>query len=375
MKKLLLLGSFSGRNIGDDVILRGFLYVLQLKNLEFEIFIPSKSPVYYIDFSPFLRPFRSRVGLLSINTLQALFKSDVLLIPQGSFFSHKLFNPFYNRVITYYLIIQVNKYFAKKPIGLFYAQIGPLFSWLGELFTRIILGEMDFIILRDTQSVFYLDQYNVKTRYRTATDIALFCSPAETTLTHGIKLSISGRKAVGININKFTTQMVGGNITQEEILSVLASFVRQQKNAYYWIFLPSDLEDVKITRLLIDKVDLSKDDYLLIEKCKPEEYITIQTMCVCFIGTRLHSLIMGAIAPVPLIGLNYNPKVHDFMGSLGLAKYCLEYNELSLDLLVSTFNNAISQGAELRIRISEKVSSLKKEIITAFDDQLLPFLK
>ena len=113
---------------------------------------------------------------------------------------------------------------------------------------------------------------------------------------------------------------------------------------------------------MIQQARLSNTGYQLIEKCSPEEYVEIQSYCDCFIGTRMHSLIMCAVAGTPFLGLNYNPKVRDFMKSLNLHQYCLDYSVHGVSLLDEKFTELLGNTHEVKEQIIDEREELKTQI-------------
>jgi polysaccharide pyruvyl transferase WcaK-like protein len=362
MKRICLLGSFSGRNIGDDAILRGIIYVFTQTLEDFKIVLLSKFPKYFTSFSPYLILKRSRISLLSFNTFLELFKSDIFLITQSNLFSQKLFNPFYNRVITYYLFVLINKLFFRKPIGLFFGGIGPLSTQFSEALVKVVVKNLDFIIFRERQSLKYLEKWGIETEYHLASDVALFCGQKSTSFTSEIVQKINGRSAIGININKYFSGFSQTSISKADFYEQIGLFLRVQKDAFF-LFIPSDTEDIGVTKDLIASVGLDENTWALVEKCDPEEYIQILSNCDFFIGTRMHSMIMSAVANTPFLGVNYNPKVRDFMKQLDCEDYCLELAEVEADQLNEKFTALRDSQTEVRKKIARNVEIMQTNIL------------
>ena len=59
--------------------------------------------------------------------------------------------------------------------------------------------------------------------------------------------------------------------------------------------------------------------------------------------TRLHANVFAAMHDVPVIGINYNPKVREFHRWLGTEKYVLELDELKPDNLVRLVNDGMNE--------------------------------
>ena len=366
--RICLLGSFSGRNIGDDAILKGILYILEETFNDYELVLLSKFPKYFTGFPSRLILKRSRVGLISLNTFLELFHSDIFFIPQSNLFSQKILNSFYNRMFAYLAIIWINKCFFKKPIGLFFGGIGPLHSLVGEQAAKWIVRNLDFIVLRENQSIKYLQKWEINTQYILAADTALFCKMESTQLTEKIRKQIQGKRAVGINLNKYFSEFSNTGISKSKHFNQMGSFLRSQKDSIF-IFLPSDTEDIAVTREFMTSARLWESS-CLVEKCKPEEYIQIQSLCDFFIGTRLHSLIMCAVANTAFIGINYHPKVRDFMQQLDCEEYCLDLADVDFRKLTEKFDSLVASQTSMREKISTNVFGMRTAILDAAESSI-----
>ncbi|MFH1415733.1 MAG: polysaccharide pyruvyl transferase family protein, partial [Elusimicrobiota bacterium] len=69
---------------------------------------------------------------------------------------------------------------------------------------------------------------------------------------------------------------------------------------------------------------------------RPEELADILSKLDLLIGMRLHSLILGALVNIPMLGVGYDPKVREFCNLAGI-EY-LDLDEFSADRIGPEIN-------------------------------------
>lgn len=361
MKRICLIGNFSGRNIGDEAILRGLIKILKENYRSFKIILPTKFPYYFKNFSPHVLPVKSRIGLFSIATFSELFKSEIFFITQSNLFQQKFLNPFFNKVFAYYLLICLNKFLFKKKIGLVLAGIGPVNSVIPAYLIKKIIQDADFLTFRDKESINYLKKWQIRRKYLIGGDLALLCPRKNTGLTKKIKSKIVNKQVLGINICKYLSEFSNHLIAKEVFFENLKELLEKYKK-FFLIFLPTCLDDLKITQEFIYYLHWQNSNFLLIKKCRPEEYIKIQSFCHYFMGMRMHSLILSAVAGTAFLGINYHPKVKDFMDSLGCINYCLDFEEIKDKQLPIKFDKLLKNNFKIKKQIKRKVKELVNRI-------------
>jgi polysaccharide pyruvyl transferase WcaK-like protein len=107
-----------------------------------------------------------------------------------------------------------------------------------------------------------------------------------------------------------------------------------------------------------------------IYSCAPEvnEFIEIVRQSSLVIGMRLHSLILGTSIGVPVIGLEYMPKVKEYMKSIKQSEYSLDLETITSEKLINKILITFEQYKERSQVISLEVSRLKKLASTNIED-------
>ena len=116
MKKICVVGSFSGRNAGDAAILEGLLNDIYSvnQNLEFLIptinkkFIQKTYKAYPMKAIP-LMPWNLSLKMLGLPIFRAALQSNLILVTDAILFDRKLWNPIFNYLLTMAIVLPMAK--------------------------------------------------------------------------------------------------------------------------------------------------------------------------------------------------------------------------------------------------------------------------
>jgi polysaccharide pyruvyl transferase WcaK-like protein len=101
----------------------------------------------------------------------------------------------------------------------------------------------------------------------------------------------------------------------------------------------------------------------LIERCTPQEMMTLLGEMDLVIGMRLHSLILAATMNIPVICINYDPKIMGFVSSINQDKYAINIDDLHVERCLSLVESVWLHRAEIRDEIQERVTQLKQKAL------------
>lgn len=91
-----------------------------------------------------------------------------------------------------------------------------------------------------------------------------------------------------------------------------------------------------------------------------DEFIKIAKQSSLVIGMRLHSLILGTSAGVPVIGLAYMPKVRAYMDNIGQSEYSLDLETITSEKLINLIKSIFKNYDLISKKILSEVSKLQK---------------
>ena len=300
MKSVFLFGYYGFENTGDEAILQ--VIVQQFRRVLPEVKLTAltykaKDTIEKYGINAVSRNHFKDV----IDTIKS---SDFVISGGGSL----LQDVTSSRSLIYYLaIIYLAKRLGKKTM--FYGNgFGPITKPSNRKLAKRIVDKVDIITVRDCKSKEELRLLGVKKDITITADVtfAMDLPPKEIVETiyrnEGIDKT---KKIAGISVRKWYGQYV----YKEVIARICEDLI--DKN-YEVVFVPMQYpEDVHISKEIADL--MSEKPKIIEGKYNPKETMGIIGELDLLIGMRLHSLIFAAIAAVPMIGLEYDPKILSFL--------------------------------------------------------------
>lgn len=345
-KSIMLMGSFSGGNYGDSIVLTSLLSYLEEKSFT-EVYIPSASPVNteklltnysgilkvnYIDIN-----MRRTYGYRFFNTkvIKSLKNIDYLAFTAGTIFFRDLFNPRKNFVFSVFLLLLFLRNYKIKLVGLFVGINEPILEYKGFRATvaKIFFNSFSHIISRDYESFINVKNSYPDVKISRSYDIAFYdlLKRNKNKLNNDL-ISVSNHEdssVIGLNICEYLGKQVGKEVNILDLKFFLETASKDFNKVVWFHTTKMDEEFVK-NNLLSKGQDLSKKSIHLAlyeDLSHEEEYENIHY----FIGMRMHSIIPALAFKVPCIALNYNDKVRSLFRQLDGEMFALD-----LDLIKST---------------------------------------
>lgn len=251
----------------------------------------------------------------------------------------------------------------------------PIKSRFARLYTRIILNHVDLITLRDEESKRCLEKMGVtKPPIYVTADLAFLLAPNfnqnRLIQTVGNEIEDANIK-IGINIRPYEPMYSFYSIWAEDnFLRIIAKVCDQMIDRYNAkiVFLPmvvkertkyyhKDLrDDNDISQKVINIIE-KRSEVLIIEgDYTPKEFEGLLSNFDLIVAMRLHALLLASIMGVPVIALEYAPKIKSFMNLINQSDYCIPITEINEDKLV----NAILD----RVRSKNKENLTKIQFLT-----------
>lgn len=331
----LISGYYGSNNHGDDALLRAITEDLRKINPDIKITAISKRPketqeIYEVDTL-------HRFNFLKIR--KALKRTNLLVMGGGSLIQDLTST----RSLAYYTFVMNQAHKKRAKIMLYANGIGPLISEKSKRRAVASLEKADNITLRDDQSREILHELGLQNDSVMVTADAAFGFrqpdyEGGRTLLEGIQLS--GKKYFCVSIRSWRT-LKDDFITE---MAVFCDFM-VEKYGMYPLFIPMQpSNDAEISTKILEKV--KQIGYFLEEEFTIEEMLAIAKSSEFLVGMRLHSIIYGANAGTPVIGLVYDPKVAAMMDILG-QKYYLNLEEISSMMLVGMAEQVMQRRDEI----------------------------
>ena len=355
----VICGAYGHGNAGDDAILEAIVRELRGIEPDMRITVLSRSPaetsakyginaVHTFDFRGFFRELKT--ARLYINGGGSLIQ-DVTS----------------RRSLWYYLF---SIFCAKKSgclVSMYGCGIGPVSRRPSVHLVKWVLnGNVDLITLREDHSLEELARFGVtQPRIVLSSDPALSLTPAsesETSAKMVAETLDSNGKYICFSLRPwkgFTDEKAG--------FFAEAADYAYEKHGLRAVFIPinhrsdSDAADRVASRM--------KTPYTIIrEPMDAPLCMGVLSRMSTVVAMRLHALIFAASGGVPIIGVDYDPKVTAFMKYIGRETSCLPFGDIDSDKLHELIDASIAHtGDELllgarRLREieSRNVEELKK---------------
>ena len=309
----ITIANWAGVNLGDDAIFNSLLNLIY-KNIgvnttiyvlaDNDTFLKSKFKI-----KDSIRIFEFYKPLNFLKTLYFLHKSDLMIYGGGDLITGNT--------------TSMSLIFLAKILGVpvMYCSIGalPIKSPLKRMLTRIISNKVDLITVRDKYSLNVLTGMNITAPIEITADLAYTMGVSEDKKLNILKKSSN---IIGINLRPFDDLYKFHSdryINTKSMASILDEII--QRYDAELIFIPmiteyrskkyhSSLEtDEKILKSVFDLMK-NKDKVITVTKeYDPLEMSQIIRQLDLLIAMRLHALLIASNNGVPIIGINYAPKI------------------------------------------------------------------
>jgi polysaccharide pyruvyl transferase WcaK-like protein len=323
-------GWFGSGNLGDDAILIGLRNVLAKTLPDIEIVAVSSNPdqtrrVCGVEAVPLLRPLNGirKRGLYLKNYYRAFREAEACIVSGGT--------PIYD----YGHISRGLHFFLPRILGkrLFFFGIGvkPVRSRTGQGIVRLLLRRADLISVRDRPSRDELVRLRVGKPVAVTGDSALFLSPDKP--VNGLrKLADCGvdtsRPMVAVCPRALSTDYKPHYHEPQswrDINSIRHTIAyvaeRLSEDGYEVVFVPMHRapydDDLAEIRSIIGLMRARLPGVIDVDMLPGEAMAVLGHMSLVF-GLRLHSLILAAAQGVPVMSVDYDPKIRGFMDLAGV---------------------------------------------------------
>ena len=341
MKKVLISGYYGFDNTGDEAILEALTN--ELKNSNFQVGVLSKTPIKTANRYKIKAYRRFNIG----DIFKAVSECDCLISGGGSLFQDITSST----SLFYYLSIIIIARLLKKEIFVYAQGIGPITKKLNQKIFKFIIEKVDWISVRDQISIDELKLLNIKPKNQVflTSDAVFLLQPAKKQFAQDILQNL------GVDFDK-TKLLIGmglrnwkDNPQNIETFAKIADNLVNEYGASIVFFAFHGQSDLAFATEIMNK--MTQKAYIIdTEKFLPSEVMALMGMMHINIGVRLHSLIFSAAMGIPMLGINYDPKVEGFLNTFGLTSVST-YQNLSWDAI----KKALSDFLENQKTYIEKI--------------------
>ncbi len=279
---------------------------------------------------------------------KAMKKTKVFLLGSGSL----LQDATSNRSLFYYQYVakMAMRYHCKT---LLYANgIGPISREQNKKRTAVLLNKLDFITVRDQESMDLLQELKVTTPAVLTADDSFSVDFSNLT---PIPTNAAGDKTiVGIN---FKLEPNCSEKTINEIVAALKELAERHHLYYYMIpfHLSQDQPQLKVLHEHLPQISS-----LIEPSAEPQVLMQYVAAGKFHVFERLHGQIMATMLQIPFLPINYDPKNQSLVSQIGMQDYLLHHAKLSKETIIHAFEQILKDQDQIRSNLAEYTASARK---------------
>lgn len=335
---VILAGYYGYNNTGDELLLKCILSDFK------EIF--HKYRIIVLVNSAAKNRYEKVENIIYINRynpvllLYYFFRSKVLIMGGGSLIQDitgKL-------TIYYYLFLMYLAKITGMKLVIFNQGIGPIRNRVNRCMTGIALLITDLIVVRDELSKKYIEKITQSSK-----EVYLGADPVFCGRIKKIQGNSQGEKKIGFAIRPWKN----GNI-KNLFNNVLEDLSKDEWKSYNLPF-KSDDDIWKHQKIINLKWD------------SDEKLLEIISDLNIIVGMRLHSLMLGVLCNIPVLGIVYDPKVSSFCKFMNIPY--IKISEISVErmkeLIGMLYNKRVGYEKQinvLRERYSNSLEYIKNYV-------------
>ena len=314
--KILIIGYFGRKNLGDDLMLSNLLNYIcsEFPNVKVSVVLHDITSFNFDD-----REIEIIASSNKIEYLKAIIRANVLIWGGGTCF-YDSGTSIGNRGLTDLVkigilcrVFNVKFYFLGVGIGKVTKKV--------KSKLKVIFKLANYIYFRENKSIKLAKDMMAKRKIGRSGDLALLKESLEVDLGN-----------LPNKVDYITFSGVYGYEVDEKVIARLLDSASKKYNAKI-VFLPChrSIVDDNILHNNIAKIMNRESDVLDINTI--DEYISVIKGSVFHFGIRLHSIVLADMYGVPNLGIEYSPKIRNYIDSTSIliGKRCFkDANEVSL---------------------------------------------
>lgn len=358
----VVLGYYGFANSGDDSLLHAIIQDIHQLDSTAKICVLSKNPkstrqVYGVDAVNRLNPF---------SMLPAIRNSRVLLAGSGNLIQDGTSS----KSLYYYLyVISYAQRHGLKTM-LYANGIGPVNKEKNIIRSRYILNKMDYITLREPDSVKELTRMHVQNEHikLTADPVFRLQASQDENIANDLLMQLknSSQKYFGVSVRKWSG-------CKKDFYNELAKTCDYITSEYHMtaVFLPMQRTyDVEYSERV--RAAMTSPSLMLSDTISGSDMMGIIRHMDFMIAMRLHAFVYAANVGVPIFGIDYNPKVSGFMKYIGFKNY-ITIPEFSLENNIPHIQTCLQEGSSLSeeniVQLHEKSFSNAQIAVSLLKEQ------
>ncbi len=337
MRNIFIFGYYGFQNTGDEAILQVMIDQIKENIPEANITVLSYKARETMEKYNIKAISRNKY----VELIKAIKESDIVVSGGGSI----LQDATSARSLIYYLsIIYIAKKMGKKVM--FYGNgFGPITKPLNKKLAQHIINTVDIITVRDQQSKDEMISLGIKADILVTADVTFAYGKLPEKQIEDILIQEEidiDKKKVGISVRDWKDE--------EKYKSIIAEGGDYLINkGYEVVFIPMQHPRDYIVSEEIAAIMEGTPKILEKIYC-PKELVGLMEKLDIMIGMRLHSLIFSAIAGTPIVGIEYDSKIYNFL-QLVHQESAGRVEDLDKETFIKTIDKVLYNRSKYKERI------------------------
>ena len=382
-RNILIAGYYGFGNTGDEAILKSMLDQFRAIRSNLEFTIISGNPEWTASHYDV-----NAIHWRDIPAISATVKaSDLVILGGGGLFQEyweykqeQLLTPKHHSM-SFYGGIPVLAALYERPLVIYAVGIGPVRTENGKKLIRFAADQAIILSVRDEESRNLLQSLGVNPgKIHITVDPAFGLAPAKETsktILKQLHIHKNDGPLLGVSLRNWKIG-VSSSKWKMQIAHVLDRFITTFNGSVLFMpfqSIPGDelQDDVSAARDIIQTMARADRTHNIETVHSPDVLAGLITQCDFVFGMRLHSLIFGIHAAVPVMGLSYDPKIDLLLTRFGQEEYLFSIKKFHEDNLVLAIQNILEKKELLQKNLVEQ-SRRAKEECSEFSQRVMTIL-
>ncbi|MGW2419503.1 polysaccharide pyruvyl transferase family protein [Streptomyces sp. NPDC001709] len=304
-----VLGSYGGRNVGDEAILTALLDRVRAGRPETRFVVFSRNPGHTRRVHPDVEVVGWE-GVCREGISEPLRRLSVLVLGGGGIL--------YDTEARRYLRLARTAQDLGVPLFAYAVGAGPLTDEADCAWVRAALSDAVEVTVRDEESKLVLEEAGLTRPVSVTADPALLLEPGD----RGRALLRAeavprGMRLVGMSVRE--PGRAAEHLDEEgyhQLLASVGDFLVHRLDAHV-VFVSMERGDIRHAHAVVSRMATADRCTVLHGDYGPQQVLDIVAQLDLAVGMRLHFLIFAALAGIPLLPLPYAGKVFDFAQQIG----------------------------------------------------------
>lgn len=305
-----VLGSYGGRNLGDEAILTGLLADLRHHEPDGRIVVFSRNPEHTVREHPDVEAVPWE-GVSRFDSAQVLAELDLLILGGGGIL--------YDQEARRYLRVVRVAQERGLPLLTYAVGVGPLSEDVDTGMVRETLAGAMEVTVRDQESRMVLEEAGLVNPVTVTADPAFLLEPEDfperLLREEGVP---AGRRLIGLSVREPGRAAERLDVDgYHRLIAQIADFLINRIDAYV-LFVPMERDDIRHSHGVMSHMTAAERGRILHGDYSARQVLGLMRHFDLAVGMRLHFLIFAAMMNRPFLPLPYAGKVFDLAQRLGV---------------------------------------------------------